>query len=55
LEVVELPTWYDVDDAATLAVLEAELLEGKRPAFATVDGYDAQVTREWLKAFRGGR
>jgi rSAM/selenodomain-associated transferase 1 len=55
LELVELPRWYDVDDAATLAVLEAELLEGKRPAFATVDGYDAQVTREWLKAFRGGR
>jgi glycosyltransferase A (GT-A) superfamily protein (DUF2064 family) len=54
LELVELPVWYDVDDAATLAVLEAELLEGKRPAFASVDGYDARVTREWLMR-RGGR
>lgn len=55
LELVELPLWYDVDDAATLAVLEAELLEGRRPGFATVDGYDAQATREWLKTFRGER
>jgi rSAM/selenodomain-associated transferase 1 len=53
LELVELPLWYDVDDAATLAVLEAELLQGERPEFATVDGYDAQVTREWLRK-RGG-
>jgi hypothetical protein len=54
LELVELPVWYDVDDAATLAVLEAELLEGKRPAFAAVDGYAAQATREFLHA-RGRR
>ena len=54
LELIELPVWYDVDDAATLAVLEAELLDGKRPQFATVDGYDAQSTREFLK-MRGGR
>jgi rSAM/selenodomain-associated transferase 1 len=50
LEVVELPVWYDVDDAATLAVLERELLDGVRPGFATVDGYDARATREFLKA-----
>jgi rSAM/selenodomain-associated transferase 1 len=50
LELVELPTWYDVDDAATLAVLEAELIEGERPAFATVDGYEAVSTRAWLTA-----
>jgi rSAM/selenodomain-associated transferase 1 len=49
LAVVELPTWYDVDDAATLAVLERELLHGERPAFATVNGYDAQATRGFLK------
>jgi rSAM/selenodomain-associated transferase 1 len=54
LELVELPVWYDVDDAATLALLESELIEGKRPAFASVDGYDARVTREWLMQ-RGGR
>ena len=48
IELVELPAWYDVDDGETLAVLRAELLEGKRPAFATVDGYRADVTRAWL-------
>ena len=50
IELVELPVWYDVDDAETLAVLEAELIEGKRPAFAGVDGYAATATREFLKA-----
>jgi rSAM/selenodomain-associated transferase 1 len=48
LELVELPIWYDVDDAETLKVLEAELMEGKRPAFATVEGYEAEATREFL-------
>jgi hypothetical protein len=57
LELVELPVWYDVDDAATLAVLERELLDGERPKFAavggadgSVDGYDAKATREFLRA-----
>ena len=54
IELVELPVWYDVDDAATLAVLEAELLDGRRPAFASVDGYAAEATREFLQA-RSGR
>jgi rSAM/selenodomain-associated transferase 1 len=49
LEVVELPIWYDVDDAATLAVLERELVDGLRPEFARVAGYDAIATREFLK------
>jgi rSAM/selenodomain-associated transferase 1 len=49
IELVELPVWYDVDDAATLGVLEAELLRGVRPGFATVDGYDARATREFLR------
>jgi rSAM/selenodomain-associated transferase 1 len=53
LEVVELPVWYDVDDAATLAVLEAELIDGVRPGFATVHGYDAEATREFLRARLG--
>jgi rSAM/selenodomain-associated transferase 1 len=48
VEVVELPVWYDVDDAATLAVLERELVHGVRPEFAKVDGFDAQATREFL-------
>ncbi len=48
IELVELPVWYDVDDAETLAVLERELVEGVRPGFATVDGYKAEATREFL-------
>jgi rSAM/selenodomain-associated transferase 1 len=48
IELVELPTWYDVDDASTLAVLEGELLDGLRPNFADVDGYPAQVTAKYL-------
>jgi glycosyltransferase A (GT-A) superfamily protein (DUF2064 family) len=52
LEVVELPVWYDVDDAETLAVLERELLDGVRPEFAAVDGFDATATREFLRERR---
>ena len=48
LELVELPVWYDVDDAATLEVLERELLGGLKPSFAQVAGFDAQRTREFL-------
>jgi rSAM/selenodomain-associated transferase 1 len=48
LKVHLLPTWYDVDDAATLAILEAELLEGSRPAFATLDGHPAPHTKAML-------
>jgi len=48
LEVVTLPIWYDVDDAATLDVLKAELLDGTEPAFASMQGYEAPRTREYL-------
>ena len=48
LELVELPVWYDVDDAETLGLLERELLDGVRPEFARVDGYEAEATREFL-------
>ncbi len=49
LELVELPVWYDVDDGATLRVLAAELLEGVKPAFATVAGFNAIETRAFLQ------
>jgi uncharacterized protein len=52
LELVELPVWYDVDDGATLAVLERELIEGERPGFATVDGFEAEATRRFLMEWR---
>ena len=44
LAVELLPTWYDVDDAATLAQLRLEL-DGK----GMQGGYDAQHTREFLR------
>ena len=53
LSLVDLPTWYDVDDGATLRVLAAELLEGQRPAFADATGYDARETRSFLQALAG--
>lgn len=55
LELVTLPTWYDVDDAPTLRMLEAELMQGKLPLFATSEGYDAQATRGFLAARREAR
>ncbi len=54
IELIELPTWYDVDDAATLAVLEDELLLGIRPDFASVDGYNAVSTRDYLATRAAG-
>ncbi len=50
LEVVTLPVWYDVDDAVTLNVLRAELLEGLAPEFAALQGYAAPHTRALLEA-----
>jgi rSAM/selenodomain-associated transferase 1 len=52
LEVITLPTWYDVDDAQTLAILQAELLESRRPHFATLDGYPAPNTRQLLQSMQ---
>ncbi len=51
LELVELPVWYDVDDAATLATLQDELLHHGRPAFATLPGYPAPHTAAFLAAY----
>lgn len=59
IEVVELPLWYDVDDAATLEVLRGELLLGVAPPFTSVPGYAAEHTREFLRGLEhagsGGR
>jgi glycosyltransferase A (GT-A) superfamily protein (DUF2064 family) len=49
LEVVQLPTWYDVDDAQTLAVLQAELLQATPPALTSLPGYPAPHTRQALE------
>ena len=49
LELVQLPPWYDVDDARSLAMLERELLQDERPEFAAMSGYNARWTREFLR------
>lgn len=48
LELVELPVWYDVDDAGSLAMLERELLLEEPPSFARGEGYDARRSRAYL-------
>lgn len=48
-ELVTLPLWYDVDDAATLSVLREELIHGIRPSFTSVPGYPARQTRSFLE------
>jgi rSAM/selenodomain-associated transferase 1 len=51
LPVVNLPGWYDVDDAASLAMLEDEM-RGIAPPFAAPDlvGADAPATFAFLRA-----
>jgi uncharacterized protein len=48
LETIVLPLWYDVDDAATLDILTAELLHHTPPPFTTIPGHSAPHTREFL-------
>ena len=48
IELVELPLWYDVDDAATLATLRNELLRQTSPPFATLAGYPAVHSAAFL-------
>lgn len=52
-DIVELPLWYDVDDAATLSILRAELMAGIAPGFATEPGYSAPHTRAVLGRMDG--
>jgi rSAM/selenodomain-associated transferase 1 len=49
LPVTQVPGWYDVDDAASLAMLEAELA-GARPPFAAIHGAEAPATRAFMRA-----
>jgi uncharacterized protein len=50
LELVTLPAWYDVDDAASLGALCRELFGGQHPPRCTRDGYQASHTRGFLRA-----
>jgi rSAM/selenodomain-associated transferase 1 len=48
LSIVTVATWYDVDDQASLEMLEMEL-SGRPPPFARVEGADAPATRRFLR------
>lgn len=48
LPVMKVPGWYDVDDAASLQMLEDEM-SGRAPKFASVAGADAPATRQFLR------
>jgi uncharacterized protein len=51
LPVVNVPGWYDVDDAASLGIL-ADEFDGIRPSFAPrhLTGADAPATRQFMRA-----
>jgi uncharacterized protein len=49
LESELLPTWYDVDDGATLERLRRELLAALGAGYA---GYDASHTRTYLESLQ---
>jgi rSAM/selenodomain-associated transferase 1 len=50
LELVELPTWYDVDDAASLDRLIDELFDDAPPADGALVPFDAPRTAACLRA-----
>jgi uncharacterized protein len=52
IELVELPLWYDVDDATTLRTLSKELLDEVPPPFAVRFGYSAPHSKQFLIALR---
>jgi uncharacterized protein len=55
LEVVTLPTWYDVDDAATLAWLCDEVVAGHSAADFIAGGYTAPHTSAYLRGLLAAR
>ncbi|WP_245536386.1 TIGR04282 family arsenosugar biosynthesis glycosyltransferase [Terriglobus saanensis] len=53
IELAELPVWYDVDDGDTLHMLCNELFGGMPLPFASVPGYRAPHSREFLHRLFG--
>jgi rSAM/selenodomain-associated transferase 1 len=53
VELVTLPLWYDVDDALTLSILRAELIDGLQPGFVSLSGYAAPHSRNFLRQLDG--
>lgn len=54
IDLVELPLWYDVDDATTLKILEEELLDDVRPSFVSMKGYASPHSKKYLGMLRDG-
>jgi hypothetical protein len=52
LQAISVPGWYDVDDAASLRMLEDEMSAG-RPSFVAMPGADAPATRQFLLERQG--
>ena len=48
LPVMNVPGWYDVDDAASFQMLEDEM-SGRAPKFSSLAGADAPATRQFLR------
>ena len=48
LPVMNVPGWYDVDDAGSFQMLEDEM-SGRTPKFASLAGADAPATRQFLR------
>jgi hypothetical protein len=53
VELVVLPLWYDVDDAATLSLLRSELIDNIRPDFTSLPGYVAEHSQRFLRQLDG--
>lgn len=53
LDVVALPSWYDVDDATSLHWLFGEVLCGRQPPECVRQGYAAPETRTYLRELAG--
>jgi hypothetical protein len=52
LPVMNVPGWYDVDDAGSFQMLEDEM-SGRAPQFASLAGADAPATRQFLRERKG--
>lgn len=53
VELVVLPLWYDVDDAATLLLLRSELIDNIQPDFTSLPGYVAEHSQRFLRQLDG--
>jgi hypothetical protein len=53
VELVVLPLWYDVDDAATLSLLRSELIDNIQPDFTSLPGYVAEYSQRFLRQLDG--